>query len=79
MAHHIRFTKQYGKDLCAAVGVVLITAAILYSLPELEVDLEPGDVLTVVGIGAFLFVLKRVAWPLLKQLRRPRRVHRRQH
>ena len=72
---NIRFTRQYGRDLCAAVGVVLITAAVLYSFPELEVDLAPEDVLAVVGAGAVLFALKRVGWPLMNKLRRPRRVH----
>ena len=74
---NIRFTKQNGRDLCAAVGVVLISAAVLYSMPELEVDLAPEQILAVVGVGALLFVMKRVGWPLLKQMRRHRRVHRR--
>jgi hypothetical protein len=73
----IRFTKQHGRDLCAAVGIVLVTAAVVYTLPELDVDLSPEQVLSVVGIGAVLFLLKRVGWPLVKQLRRHRRVHHR--
>jgi len=74
--HDIRFTRQNGRDLCAAIGAVLITAAVVYSMPELEVDLAPESVLTVVALGAFAFLLKRVGWPLVKQLRRRHRRHR---
>jgi hypothetical protein len=51
--------RKNAKDLWTAAGVIGIVAAILYSLPDLEVDLSPGLVLGVVSVAALIVLVAR--------------------
>jgi hypothetical protein len=63
-APQIRFTRQHGRDLCTAAGVVVVTYLVLSALPEIDSDLPPGLVLMLVCAGAALFLFKRIVLPL---------------
>ena len=69
MSHKsVRFTRQNGRDVCAAVGVVIVTFFVLRALPaDLESDLPQELVLGLVSVGAAIFLLKRIVVPWLSK------------
>lgn len=73
-----RISRKNQRDLWTAIGVVLVTAAVLFSLPEVDADLPRELILGLVAVGAIVFVIARRfgAWKSKHRRHRGHRHHR---